>query len=252
MNSIIMSEAANMTSDISFRIGKNLGSLGVKLLKKELFIGLAATAPNNIDTFPPCSIDQLRTKAAIAIDAVTELHATIDGVAVPDLFQRRLMSPVYSYSLPDANNLNTIYYGHPVTDLIDPEVSDGYWLMLAPLSPGVHVIDWGAVVGPPYNFSAPFTDIVTVLQIPLARRVEEIISSLAASSLSTKRQRELLEELREAQKRFAAGDVREGVEELREFQKRVRHDATSIDPALADQLIQAAQIIIDKAKAQLP
>src|SRR5437016_14473360 len=97
--------------------------------------------------------------------------------------------------------------------------------MLEPLSPGRHVINWGATLGPqPFSYTPEITDIITVVPIPLTERIAELIASVAASSLPSKQRHELIEELQQARKEFARNHVREGIEELRELQKKVKHE----------------------------
>jgi hydroxypyruvate isomerase len=110
------------------------------------------------------------------------------------------------------------------------------------------VINFGNTSAPPYSRRTDITDIITVVPTPLPDRIQALISLVQASSLSKKRQQNLVEELKEAAKKFQKRDLHHGIEELREFQKKVRKEIG--DAALADQLIQAAQNIIEKAKAQ--
>ncbi len=218
---------------------------------KYLFFPLLDVAWENIDTIPPLTVEELRDAAAFFISTVSELHLSIDGIPVPALFQHRLMSPVYSYVLSDANNLKSLQYGHPITGLIDPEVSDGYWVMIEPLAPGVHVINWGGTLGPqPLNFPLDITDVITVVAIPIVQRVQELISSVTAN-LPGKRTRPLLRTLQGAAKSFEREHLHSGIRHLRAFQKKVRHEITRTDPALAEQLIAAAQQIIVRANQDL-
>ena len=80
-----------------------------------------------------CNLADLRTKAADGQDS-TALTAIIDGKPVKDLNQQRVQSPVLTITYPD----------HSVTGVAAgayaPNVSDGYWLLLAPLSMGKHSI----------------------------------------------------------------------------------------------------------------
>jgi len=90
---------------------------------------------NDLPEDPP--LDQQRDILADFIDPVSELHATVDGIAVGgDLFSHREVSPQVDATLPDDNVLNHAPGSFPV-------VSDGYWLMLNPLSKGEHTITFG-------------------------------------------------------------------------------------------------------------
>jgi hypothetical protein len=78
------------------------------------------------------------------IDQATNLQATLDGANIPILSSYRGTSNMFSFA------------GDPsLTATVDPcitgsqqkAVSDGYWLMLAPLSPGQHTLQFGATQG---------------------------------------------------------------------------------------------------------
>ncbi|EUC18437.1 hypothetical protein [Paraburkholderia hospita] len=81
------------------------------------------------------------------IRTVTELHASIDGVPVSNLVPAMFRTcaglippctaPGFSVTLPD-NNLFGVSAG-----VYSPVVTDGYYLMLAPLPPGPHTIKFG-------------------------------------------------------------------------------------------------------------
>jgi hypothetical protein len=88
-----------------------------------------------------CNIATLRKSTAESMNSVT-LQAAIDGKAVKDLDQQRVQSPVLTITLPD---------NPPFT----PNVSDGYWLLLSPLSAGKHTIYFKGVVT-----AGPFKDFV--------------------------------------------------------------------------------------------
>lgn len=93
-------------------------------------------------------VPQLRT--LIALSEVTELHVTLDGVSLRDSVAR-VKSPVFHFTAPD------------VDGLVDPgrytALSDGYWLFLAPLAAGTHVLNFGGTVG---SFTVDITDTITV------------------------------------------------------------------------------------------
>ena len=67
-----------------------------------------------------------------------DLHCEVDGIALRNLSTYRAQSPVYSMSLaPDSSSVTMWGYAAGEHDL---NVSDGYWVMLAPLSVGNHTI----------------------------------------------------------------------------------------------------------------
>jgi hypothetical protein len=106
--------------------------------------------PNN----PP----SLRSCTASIIDGTSDLLTTINGVDLEtagiNLFQYRQQSPeAYSYTVP-INNVfgfaDPLFLNNPgqSTQLqfpatIGPAISDGFWLMLAPLPPGKHTLNFG-------------------------------------------------------------------------------------------------------------
>jgi hypothetical protein len=91
--------------------------------------------PNN-----PCDINTLRRLAAENVDDPQLLEVTIDGVPVKNLDQYRVASPVFSAVFPQNDPLFGLAPG-----LHTPLVSDGYWLLLAPLSRGPHTIHFNGI-----------------------------------------------------------------------------------------------------------
>jgi len=89
------------------------------------------------------------------MDSVT-LKAVVDGQSVENLGQQRVQSPVLTITLAD----NPAAANGPYT----PNVSDGYWLLLAPLSAGKHTIYFKGVVtrGPFQGFVVEVTYHLTV------------------------------------------------------------------------------------------
>jgi hypothetical protein len=68
-------------------------------------------------------------------DKVTNLQATVDGVAIPDLKKYRMQSPLFDVIIPEDNVMG-------VPPGATQAVSDGFWILLRPLSPGKHEIDF--------------------------------------------------------------------------------------------------------------
>jgi hypothetical protein len=92
----------------------------------------------------PCNVPTLRAAAAASMDPVT-IEASIDDVPLLKLNDYRVQSPVFSVTLPEGNIV-----GQP-PGTYAPMVSDGYWLMLAPLSAGEHTIHFkNSVTGGPF------------------------------------------------------------------------------------------------------
>jgi hypothetical protein len=75
---------------------------------------------------------ELRNCAKDQADKVTGLDASIDGIVIDNLKQKyRVQSPLFDFILPNNNVLGTS--AGP-----SKAVSDGYWVILQPLSPGKH------------------------------------------------------------------------------------------------------------------
>jgi len=87
--------------------------------------------------------DQLKTeadlcnRAAYLMDVVIEMKVFIDGVAVNDLEKYRASSLVFDLFFPEDN-----IYG--VKAGATRSVTDGYWLLVKPLSRGNHIIHFAA------------------------------------------------------------------------------------------------------------
>jgi hypothetical protein len=85
--------------------------------------------------------DLWKANAAI-VDSLVQslgLHAvSIDGVPLQNLDHYRFQSPAFSYKIPD-DNILAFLFGFPIpAGTYAPAVSDGYWLLFKPLSPGTH------------------------------------------------------------------------------------------------------------------
>ena len=83
----------------------------------------------------PCDVPTLHAAAATATDGSSVVEASIDGVPVNDPRSYRAADQgSFSVTLP-ADNVTGLPAG-----TYAPHVVDGYWLLLAPLSPGAHTI----------------------------------------------------------------------------------------------------------------
>jgi hypothetical protein len=85
-------------------------------------------------------------RSVIAVNPNAEmLSVEVDGRPLENLTYHRVLSPVFSALLPEFNWLDVLIeffdLGFDVTEgLYSDCVSDGYWIMLAPLSRGEHTI----------------------------------------------------------------------------------------------------------------
>jgi hypothetical protein len=77
--------------------------------------------------------EEFRSCARSLIDNVTVKEVKVDGKPLKNLDNYRVGSGLFSFKLPKNNLLRL----HPGSSLA---VSDGYWIMMEPLSPGKHKI----------------------------------------------------------------------------------------------------------------
>lgn len=87
-----------------------------------------------------CNVPTLKKSAADATKAASLLEVSIDGVAVSDVKDFRVLSPTaFNVTLP-ADNVPTAL-GLPLpAGTYGPQVGDGYYMLLAPLGAGSHTI----------------------------------------------------------------------------------------------------------------
>lgn len=78
--------------------------------------------------------EEVRAAANASMDGVDFLECTVDEVPLENLFDYRAESP--AFTLPDTLLVD---FGFDEGDRF-PAVADGYWIMLAPLSRGEHVV----------------------------------------------------------------------------------------------------------------
>lgn len=99
------------------------------------------TPPTNL------TVDELKVLAA-QFSEPAELHATIDGTPIQNLLTYRSQFAPFGYTIPSTNNLYQLFgldipgVNWPST-FVYPTASDGYYLMLQPLRPGTHRINFG-------------------------------------------------------------------------------------------------------------
>jgi hypothetical protein len=114
---------------------------------KALLVPLAVWECSNIesDPFHGENPQDMRECAGIGADGigVNTLKLTVDGKKVSGLKRMRAQSPYYYFTIPTDNILG-------LSDTSGYSVSDGYMVMLKPLSRGHHVIhaEGGFVSGP--------------------------------------------------------------------------------------------------------
>lgn len=77
-------------------------------------------------------------EAAPGVNAVTGLTLTVDGDTLPEPFAYRFTSPDLTYFTGSTTLVTTL--DGCITGHRQPAVEDGYFVMLKPLAPGIHVI----------------------------------------------------------------------------------------------------------------
>ena len=84
------------------------------------------------------SDEALRACAIAQINHVTKLEAKVDGVPLQDLTNYRAVSPPFNFTSVPGNPLGVCQ----PAGCSSHAVADGYWIMLTPLSPGAHTVQF--------------------------------------------------------------------------------------------------------------
>lgn len=89
--------------------------------------------------------DMAAQAATPALGPGGSLHLTLDGKSLANPGAYREIAPTFSYVLP-ADNVDQYFFGLPQLQGVVPTAeADGFYVMLQPLSPGIHTLDFGAV-----------------------------------------------------------------------------------------------------------
>ncbi len=120
-----------------------------------LFIPLINAWKDNVCASPPETVDQLKNDVANTVSSATNLHASIDGQSLTNLASYRATAPgSFSYTLPPPPD-NVIFkvFGVSIpgdcgttSSTVAPAVADGFYIMLTPLTPGSHRINFGGTI----------------------------------------------------------------------------------------------------------
>lgn len=135
------------TDQLTIQAGKYvfIPLVGVELSQAEL--GFNQTVP------------QLRQAAAANVNLIDNLYLTIDNVVIPNLFSYREISPVFNFVGAPDNYF--VQFGGPVGPS-GKAVSDGYYVMLNPLPPGIHTVQFGGTISA-FNYEANSNITLTVI-----------------------------------------------------------------------------------------
>jgi hypothetical protein len=82
-----------------------------------------------------------------SVEGATDIFCQIDGRKVKNLAQKfSVQSTAFGFTIPDDNLLKAVYAppNNFEAGSYFPAVDDGYYLMLAPMSPGMHTLHFGA------------------------------------------------------------------------------------------------------------
>src|SRR4029077_10068164 len=97
----------------------------------------------NFQPPPGQTLEQFLTEGAQAIiDLVTQLEVVVDGRSLNDLFSYRATSQLFTFTADPS----LVAFDSCVTGTSQYAVTDGYWILLRPLSPGRHTIFFHAVI----------------------------------------------------------------------------------------------------------
>lgn len=158
--------AKKQSGDVWFLAGSWVGTTEVKCkvpAGKAIFFPIINNECSTIEGYGETE-GELRNNTKDIIDGVTVIEATVDGKPLKQLKKYRVESPLFEFKLPGDNVLKEF-------GLIVPEfegakssksVSDGYWIMLEPLSPGEHEIYIYSKL-PKYDFETEMTYYITVV-----------------------------------------------------------------------------------------
>ncbi|MGQ0612727.1 MAG: hypothetical protein ACT4PV_03120 [Planctomycetaceae bacterium] len=104
----------------------------------------------------------LRGEADALMSLVIHLEAEIDGVPIPDLFNNRITTGLFSFTgHPSLTNFDPCITGSPQQGL-----SDGYWILVNPLPVGTHRIHLrGRIVFPDLTVFDVETDYVILVSL---------------------------------------------------------------------------------------
>ncbi|MGE5249008.1 MAG: hypothetical protein ACM3QS_02245 [Bacteroidota bacterium] len=146
---------ADCAAGQSGRVFFLVGTTGATAVRNECVVpvGKAILFPaiNVIAAVPEdgATAEDIQSLATWFMDFVDRVEVTVDGVAVPDvLSDYRFASPIFSFHGATPGVFAPYYEGHR-----EIAFSDGWWVMLAPLTPGPHTIHFlGHLFVPEWNY----------------------------------------------------------------------------------------------------
>lgn len=131
---------------------------------KSIFFPILTRQYDNVGVEFPDTLEDLQLQAAAfagAVDLLT-IACSVDDVPITDLYKRRVASaPAFEYTVGPGTIPTS--FGAAAGDIVYPAVFDGYWVMLKPLEPGVHQVEFSGSVGSPYDYVQNVTYNITVV-----------------------------------------------------------------------------------------
>lgn len=115
---------------------------------KALFFPLINVECSTVEGPPFHGDNEAQLRSCAKSFRIENAFARVDGVKVRDLNRYLVTSPLFTFSLPKTNVLGIDYCKkpeppQPEIPQLGQSVSNGYYLMLAPLSVGKHTIRFG-------------------------------------------------------------------------------------------------------------
>lgn len=134
---------------------------------KALFFPIVNTEADNAGVPPEKSlkVDEMKAQLASFFDAVVvpDLKVFVDGRAIPNLAAYKTGPTQFTYAVPPEPNAYTCFGATGISGTIDPAVDAGYYMMLDPLCPGEHTVQFvGHVRASPDDFHLDVTYKLTV------------------------------------------------------------------------------------------
>ena len=113
-------------------------------------------------TDPPMSVDELAATSAWFMSLATNLQCDVDGESIQNVAAYRFAADPFAVQMPSGNIWEAFGCSTPAGSYY-PLVPEGYFIMLAPLSPGQHTVHFRGTIGDPVNFTLEITYHLTVV-----------------------------------------------------------------------------------------
>jgi len=217
-----------------------------------VYLPIIVQSWDDVDSYP-YTLEELRDILGADLDNISGVRLNIDGVPLANPLAYRTESPGYSVYFPATDNIYSVILGRPFQGLVDPQVAGGYLVMLKPLPQGLHDVHTAYTFGEPNGFTRErHYQIYSLTRSAfLAHQMEPLETMVSGSALAPGRKTALLASLNAAKASLVSDNPRAGINQLHAFQNKVGAQVEPSDPALAKQLSESAQRLIDRASTQL-